>query len=94
MRLTVGCYLPANRNIMFDIVDDPVLCVLRKATLSEGPAEQSGNVNVYNKYIIFCLDIWTDWWVVRQMGSWTSRDPRTKYLPFQRLLPLVAVVVD
>ena len=48
-RKTVGCYLPANRNIMFDIVDDPVLCVLRKATLSEGPAAQSGNVNVYNK---------------------------------------------
>ena len=43
----VGCHLPANRNIMFDIVDDPVLCVLRKATFSEGPAEQSGNVNVY-----------------------------------------------
>ena len=44
---SVGGYLPANRNIMFDIVDDPVLCVLRKATFSEGPAEQSGNVNVY-----------------------------------------------
>ena len=58
-RKTVGCYLPANRNIMFDIVDDPVLCVLRKATLSEGPAAQSGNVNVYNKYFIICSDTWT-----------------------------------
>ena len=41
--------------MMFDIVDDPVLCVLRKATLSEGPAAQSGNVNVYNEYISFLL---------------------------------------
>lgn len=40
---------------MFDIVDDPVLCVLRKATLSEGPAAQSGNVNDYNKFISFLL---------------------------------------
>ena len=39
-------YLPANRNIMFDIVEDPVLCVFKNATFNEGPAEQSGNVNV------------------------------------------------
>jgi len=31
---------------MFDIVEDPVLCVFKNATFNEGPAEQSGNVNV------------------------------------------------
>ena len=77
-RKTVGCYLPANRNIMFDIVDDPVLCVLRKATLSEGPAAQSGNVNVYNEYISFLLVHVDGPDVGRSVGS--SRDPGIKGL--------------
>ena len=38
--------MSANLNIMLDIVDDPVLCVFKKATCFDGPFSHVGKVNV------------------------------------------------